>query len=365
MTLSFPSRRTCVEEIRTAFPAAEPCFLRFGRCTVAVHASRAELRADLERYFQPFVIGGRPTADVAVSVHEAPDFRLPVAFTVKPPEAGKTKIKEAFCDVQGGRIVHKRLTDMLFVFGAGDNVAVGPCRDNLNQVVNFINNRYIEWVLCRGCLLGHAAGVVLNGRGLALAGFSGAGKSTLALHLMNQGATFVSNDRLMIGRHKNGLVMHGVAKMPRINPGTALNNPKLRKVMSKAEEARFAALPEEALWELEHKYDAFIDACYGPGRFVLRAHMEGLVILNWQRDGGAMRVSPVDLAQRRDLLPAFMKDAGLFFLPGADCGLAEPGEDAYIAFLSRCRVVEISGGVDFTAATEACRDLASTCPQVA
>ena len=68
---------------------------------------------------------------------------------MKTPDPGKTKIKEEYVDLDDGRIVRKRLTGMLFVFGGGQNVAVGPCGANLNQVINFINNRYIEWLLCR------------------------------------------------------------------------------------------------------------------------------------------------------------------------------------------------------------------------
>jgi HprK-related kinase B len=200
---------------------------------------------------------------------------------------------------------------------------------------------------------------------LALAGFSGAGKSTLALHLMNEGAIFVSNDRLMIEQSKNGLVMHGVAKMPRINPGTALNNPFLRKIMSIEEQTRFERLGEDELWNLEHKYDALIDECYGPNRFVLRNAMEGLVLLNWQRNGQPCRIRRIDLAERRDLLPAFIKNVGLFYLPSKKCYMPAPIADNYIAFLSRCQVLEISGGVDFAQATKVCLNLTRTEPVMA
>ncbi len=347
------SRQALVAQIREALPATSTFYLQLGRCLLAVHTDRESIVDALREYFKPFV-AETGVADIEVSIHEAPEYRLPVDFTVKEPDPGKTKIKEEFYELADGRIVRKCLTGMLFVIGGGDNVAVGPCLDNLNQVVNFINNRYIEWILCQGSLLGHAAGVVLNGQGLALAGFSGAGKSTLALHLMNEGATFISNDRLMIEKRKNGLVMHGVAKMPRINPGTALNNPKLRTVMSAEEQTRFASLPENELWELEHKYDALIDDCYGPDRFVLRAPMQALVLLNWRRNGGPTEVSPVDLAERRDLLPAFIKNVGLFFVPPEQCAMPAPVEDAYIDFLSRCSVFEVSGGTNFAAAAQAC-----------
>ncbi len=358
------SRQALVARIREALPATAPLRLRFGRCTLEVRANREAIIDALRSYFQPFVVE-TGTAEILVSAHEAPEYQLPIEYTVKTPEPGKTKIKEEYHELDDGRIVRKRLTGLLFVFGGGENVAVGPCLDNLNQVVNFVNNRYIEWILCQGCLLGHAAGVILNGKGLAMAGFSGAGKSTLALHLMNEGATFISNDRVMIEKSENGLVMHGVAKMPRINPGTALNNPYLRQIMSADEQARFAALPENELWELEHKYDALIDDCYGPDRFVLHAAMEGLVLLNWRRNGGPIEVAQVDLATRRDLLPAFMKSVGLFFQPSEGCAMPSPIEETYIAFLSRCRVLEISGGINFTAATRACLQLVGNAPRLA
>ncbi len=364
MNLLPNNRQALVARIREALPGTTSLFLRFGHCTLEVQVNQAAIIEALQTYFQPFVVDRDPST-ILISVHESPEYQLPIEYTVKALEPGKTKIKEEYHELDDGRIVRKRLTGMLFVFGEGENVAVGPCRENLNQVVNFINNRYIEWILCQGCLLGHAAGVVLNGKGLAMAGFSGAGKSTLALHLMNEGATFISNDRVMIEKSKNGLVMHGVAKMPRINPGTALNNPYLRNIRHPDEQARFAALPENELWELEHKYDALIDDCYGPDRFVLRSAMEGLVLLNWRRNAGPTEVAQVDLNERRDLLPAFMKNVGLFFRPSEGCAMPAPIEETYIAFLSRCRVLEISGGTNFAAATRACLQFTSSEPSLA
>ncbi len=357
------SRQALVAQIREALPATSTFHLHFGKCLLEVRTNDEAIVDALSDYFRPFMAEAG-SADIVVSLHEGPEYRLPVDYTVKKPDPGKTKIKEEFYELADGRIVRKRLTGMLFVLGGGENVGVGPCLENLNQVVNFVNNRYIEWILCQGCLLGHAAGVVLNGQGLALAGFSGAGKSTLALHLMNEGASFISNDRLMIAKSNNGLVMHGVAKMPRINPGTALNNPYLRKIMSAEEQRRFASLPEKELWELEYKYDALIDDCYGPDRFVLGAPMKALVLLNWQRTGGPTGVSVVDLAERRDLLPAFMKHVGLFFVPSEGCAMPAPVEDAYIDFLSRCSVFEVSGGTNFAAAAQACLRFVPTEPSV-
>lgn len=343
-----------VADIREAHPARAAITLCFGGCIIGVTANARGLIGELTDYFGPFVVDSMSDDDpvIGITVHEADPPAFDAAFTVKRPDPGKTKIKEEFLELPDGRIVRKRLTGMVFLFGEGRHAAVGPCRDNLNQVVNFINNRYIEWALCRGALLGHAAGILFNGRGLGLAGFSGAGKSTLALQLMNHGAVFVSNDRLMIRKSENGLTMNGVAKLPRINPGTALNNPSLAGIMSEADRRRFSAMPEADLWSVEHKYDAPIDACFGDGRFVLEGPMDGLAILNWRRNAGPPTARQVDLRQRPDLLPAFMKSTGLFFLPSDGCAMPDPTEGVYADYLSACTVWEISGGIDFEAAAQ-------------
>lgn len=342
-----------IGELRSAYPVERTLHLAFGGCTLSVATNRTRVAAALRSYFKPFLCPER-AADIGITAHEAPEQALPVAFTDKPPDPGKRKVKEAYIDLSDGRVVRKRLTGMLFVFNGVDHLAIGPCWKNLNQVINFINNRYIEWLLCKGCLLGHASGVILEGRGVAMAGFSGAGKSTLALQLMNEGAVFVSNDRLVVEADGRALRMHGVAKMPRINPGTALNNPALRQVMTEADRQRFSELEDEALWDLEYKYDASIEACYGPDRFVLSAPMNALVLLNWRRTAEPLRVERVDLDTRRDLLPAFMKSVGLFFLPHGTCRMPEPSQAAYIDLLAGCDVWEFSGGADFAAAAGVC-----------
>lgn len=347
------TRKGMIECLRETWPAGLELDLGFGGCLVRLRANDPRVIEALDAYYGSFV-RSFDAPDILVSVHECPALDLPLAFTVKEPDPGKTKIKEEFLDVPGGRVVRKRLTGMIFVFGEGEHAAAGPCLANLNQVVNFINNRYIEWLLCKGCLLGHAAGILWHGKGLALAGFSGAGKSTLALHIMTHGAAFVSNDRLMVEARRDGLVMYGAAKLPRINPGTILNNPSLMGILSDEEQETFQALPREELWALEHKFDAPIDACFGSDLFILNGPMVALAILNWTRGGGSTTVRRVEIAARPDLLPAFMKSTGLFFLPGKDCRMPEPSPENYASALSRCAVLEFSGGIDFHMAAEAC-----------
>lgn len=350
--MSLPTRSELVSELRRDVPAGHSLFLDLGSCALEARVSDPRLRDELSRYFSSFLVAPGP-ADILVTVHEAAPPDWPLEYAEKAPDPGKTKIKEEYADIPGGRVVRKTLTGMVFVFGQGENAAVGPCLANANQVVNFINNRHIEFLLNRGSLLGHASGVTWDGRGLSLAGFSGMGKSTLALHLLSLGVSFVSNDRMMVERDGEGVWMHGVAKQPRINPGTALNNPDLAGVVSEEDRLRFLRLPPEALWKLEHKYDALIEECFGPERFVLTAPMHGLVVLNWRRDGGEARAQIVDPAARRDLLEAFIKAPGVFYLPTGR-GRLEPSVEDYVDLLSRAALIEISGGVDFERAARVC-----------
>lgn len=339
--------------------AQNELFLDFGDCRIRVRSNSAALLGELDGYFGAFVAPpGEAAIDIAAVEAQSP--HIPLDLVEKTPDPGKEKIKEEYAELPGGRLVRKKLTGMVFLFGDGLNLAVGPCAANPNQVVNFINNRYIEHKLHQDCLLGHSAAVALVSgarmRGLALAGFSGAGKSTLAMHVMSRGAAFVSNDRLLTSSGDTGLRMYGVAKLPRINPGTALNNPDLAEVVPVEDRERFLGLDGEELWGLEHKYDVFLDKCFGEGRFVLSAPMHGLLVLNWRKNGGETRIGFVKAAERPDLLPAFMKPAGLFCLPKNGGQWRDPGLAEYIGQLSRCDLIEVSGGVDFARAADFCME---------
>ncbi len=331
--------------------------LAFGAFIIEVHSNSADLLASLKTYYRGFVCtgSGAPVMRVTALECEPPD--LDLDLTVKQPEPGKSKIKEEFVDVSDGRIVKKRLTGMHFCFGNGINMALGPCRDNPNQIINFINNRYIQWLLNRDYILGHAAAVVLDGVGIAVAGFSGAGKSTLALHLMNCGATFVSNDRLLVKQDNGRTRMAGVAKLPRVNPGTVLHNPSLKSVIPQQDRTRFSALPADELWDLEEKYDVYIDDVYGSRKFDLFGTMDMLVILNWKRTADPVAVEKVDPRERTDLLQAFIKSPGLFYEPEIDDPEIAFSEQSYIEHLSPARMYEFSGGADFESATQKCLEL--------
>jgi HprK-related kinase B len=331
--------------------------LEFDDCLINVETTSPALKQKLKNYFSPFIVSKNQQPHITVKAIEVSPFLPDMPFIDKPPDPGKKKIKEQYCDLDSGRLVRKKLTGMLFYFNRHDNLALGPCADNDNQVINFINNRFIQWKLDQGCLLCHAAAVANNDQGLILAGFSGMGKSTLALHLMNNDLTFISNDRLIIKKKDHNLVMFGVAKLPRVNPGTILNNPSLTAMFNENEIKKFNKVKKDKIWDLEYKYDVFLDQCFGPGKFRLKSNVKALVILNWHHNEWPMTFSQIDLEKRTDLLETVMKSPGLFYLSDKiQKSLAYISKE-YIDFFSLCKVYEVSGGINFDHAAEKCHEL--------
>lgn len=359
MNADNPTIAALLDPVLAAHPRAAELELTFEDISVAVTSNSPELIAKLAGYYQDF-LGGGGAVRLAVTAIESEPVALDLPFTVKEREPGKTKLKEAYADLPDGRVVHKLLTGLIFFFGHGVNAALGPCLANDNQIINFINNRVLEVRLRAGDLLLHAAGVAEGQRGLAIAGFSGAGKSTLALQIMRHGTDFVSNDRVMVARTASGCVMRGLAKLPRVNPGTVLNNPSLAPVMDEAERAAFAALPQSELWDLEHKYDASIDACFGPGHFRLSCPMVGLAVLAWQRKDTPMASRLVTLAEHQELMAAFMKDPGVFYEPDDPSEEAMASPEEYLDMLGNLPIIEITGGVNFEAAVRVCLEFLRT-----
>lgn len=347
--------RDVTRSLEPRHPVIDEMVLTFGAWSVRVQSSCEELLRRLREYYHPY-LGLAGDATVTVKVIECDPPAFDAEFVPRAREQADRKIKEEYLDLADGRVVRKRLTGVVLMFGGELHVAAGPCRANLNQVINFINSRYIEWLLGQGGMILHAAAVADGDHGIALSGFSSAGKSTLALHLMGQGYAFVSNDRLVVRRERCKLRMFGLPKLPRVNPGTIIHNPRLHGLISESDRRRYEAMTAEELWQLEKKHDVFIDRCFDQGVQRLSARMKALVVLCWRHGGGAARIERVDLSAREDLWPVFRKSVGLFHDPAKGCPSSYAFRD-YVALVGDCPVVEVSGGVDFERAVDACREL--------
>lgn len=337
-----------ITQLRKKYPSVGTLPLAIGDCRITLDSNSASLLTLMRDYFRHVLSDGGP-AHLRITMIEAPapDFDVDLRFWPREPD--KVGQKEAFSDLDGGRIVQKVRTSMQFLLLGDEQLAIGPCEANSNQVINLVNTQYMGWLMRRGFALCHAAGVATDRGGLCLAGVAGAGKSTLALHLISGGMRFVSNDRLLVGHNSGYVEMAGVPKMPRINPGTILANRDLWPVLSPERRQALSELSREQLWTLEEKYDGDVDQLFGEGRIQPTAPLRACIILTWShRETKPTRVWRGTFRERPALLVPLMKHPGPFILDAkpADHALEhDPAE--YMAHLADVPVMELSGAVDF------------------
>ncbi|CCQ72149.1 HprK-related kinase B [Magnetospira sp. QH-2] len=326
--------------------------------TLRVVSNEARLIDSLRHYFR-HLSAPSTVPDRVLKVWQREEVPCDIPFADWSREPGKTGRKDAYADLPDARLVRKVRTGMLFLQAADRAVCAGPCLANENQVINFINSQYMTWLQQRGNLICHAAGLAANGQGLGLAGLSAGGKSTLMLHLLERDdVTFVSNDRLLVRREDGKTIARGIPKLPRINPGTVVHNPRLHPLIDDERRQELLALPNQALWELEQKHDVDILTLYGEDRIVPQTPLSAFVILNWSRDSTKpWRLQEVDLADRRDLLRAVMKSPGPFHQYGDGRFQADHmpfDESAYLSALAHVSCHEVTGQIDFDGVSAAC-----------
>jgi HprK-related kinase B len=362
-------------ELEQQYSPQHELYIEFGGWAIQVRSNSAPLLESLRDYYGDLARPPRDgcaqarAVDIEIRALEAPAQDFGFAFRKLKREAGKND-KVQFFDLADGRVVLKVKSGVQFLLGAKDMVAVGPCLDSTNQLINFINSQFISQRLHEGWALCHAAGVTLpsssggsaGGRGLGIAGRPGAGKSTLAFHLMSTGLCFVSNDRLLIKDAAGGAEMAGIPKIPRVNPGTLLNNPDLQGILPAERQRQLAPLPREEIWRLEEKYDVPVDRVFGKGRTLYRGALAGLVILNWRWSDGAVptRFQRVDLAGRPELLELIMKSPGVYDhdrsgLSGEETTRPQPA--AYLEAVRHTPVWEATGRPQFDLGVSFCRGL--------
>lgn len=354
-TASKPSIESLARDLIAHRLFENPLELRFGSCRIRVRLNEPVLRKKLDRYFRAFIDpAGNPDYELMALHCEPPE--LDLQFEDWPRDPGKVGRKDTICDIAGGRVLRKIRTGMQFLISPEIRIAFGDCLTNDNQVINFVISQYLSWLRNRDWEICHAAGLVLQGKGLGIAAFSGGGKSTLMLHLMSRGGVYVSNDRLLIRDDYGGPRMAGVPKMPRVNPGTLLNNADLVHMLPPKRQAELNDMLLEELWDLEEKYDVDIESVFGPDRLQLEAPLSAFIVLNWNRNAEeSFTLNPVDLSNRDDLLAAIMKTPGPFFLPqegNAPRTVFDLDKKEYVRRLQAVAVFEATGRANFDTACE-------------
>ncbi|MEJ8475699.1 HprK-related kinase B [Roseibium algae] len=333
--------------------ASAALHIEVGEIVIAICGAAGDLHAELTRYFRHILV---PARAPSITVHVLEGQTLPntLAWSDWSREAGKTGRKDAIFDLTDARLVHKVRTGMTFLQSAPWNIAFGPCLENPNQIINFINTQILSHYIREGWVLGHAAAVTTGHKTLAIAGLSGGGKSTTMLRLMDlEAVCYVTNDRLLIENTTAQPRALGIPKLPRINPGTILNNPRLQGILPVDRKAKLKSLSSDEIWTLEDKYDVMIDDVFGEGRIQHHGPLTDFWVLNWSRHSDqSTKVSDVAIADRPDLLSAIMKSPGPFFQRQdgtfwQDRTALDPA--SYLTALSGVRVQEVSGRIDFDA----------------
>ncbi|MCW8931718.1 MAG: HprK-related kinase B [Gammaproteobacteria bacterium] len=267
--------------------------------------------------------------------------------------------KDAIYDLPDARILKKVRTGMIFLQSQAHLIAAGECLKNKNQIINFINTQYMTSLNNDDAMICHAAGLVYKNQVLGMAGFSGGGKSTLMLHMLsNSGSRFLSNDRLFIKKNQQDTQAIGIPKLPRINPGTIVHNPKLKSLISPERQKELLQLPISELWNLEEKYDVIIDEIYGVDKIQYQGEIKNFLVLNWKHDSNeSVCLKKINLNERRDLLAAIMKSPGPFYQysNGDLFHYSTPLiEQSYLDAFQNISTYEVSGRVDFHKLSQLC-----------
>jgi len=341
-----------------------PLYLALGDIEIHVRSNSQALLDVLQHYFR-HVVCAQPSGleSVDVTAIECPDLKLDLPFKHWRREGGKSGKKDAYIDMNSGkdgaRLIHKVRTGMVFLQSLTDRIATGPCLANDNQVINFINNQYINALQNKGYLICHAAALAKGHEGIAFAAFSGGGKSTSMLHIMtDERFDYVTNDRLFIRHDGESVQARGIPKLPRVNPGTLLNNPQLESILGSEKSQRLQAMPKSELWDLEDKYDVDISDIYGNTRFCTSPTLKHFFILNWSHQSTELtHIDRIQVGERPDLLDAIMKSSGPFY-QYADGSFYREGtalvHQTYAEVLKDIQVYEVHGGVDFEAIKHFC-----------
>jgi len=346
------------EELVRPFEAPLTLELCVAGVPIRILTNAEDLWASLRHYYRGYV-SSADTPPVAVVKLVQGEARPPGEFADVEREPARP-VKEAVQELPGGRLVLKKLTGVVMGLWPGHAVAVGDLRRHLNQGINLVNACYAKAVLGRGHLLLHASGVSWNGRAAVLAGRPGAGKSTAALHLVEAGFRFLSNDRVLAKPLAGDVEVLGYPKQPRVNPGTLLHHPRLNTLLKPEDRETLAALPPAELWALERKADVDLDAIYGPGTVELEGRMRVLALLKWRLDGPPFTVRRLDPAAALADVPLLYKDLGVFDLdrPAGAHATGRRRSD-YAELFRRVVVVEASGRADFAALVTLVGDLLS------
>ncbi|NYS60080.1 HprK-related kinase B [Vreelandella salicampi] len=339
--------------------------LTFNGLTLRVLADQPAILDQLEAYYSDLTVSS--LSKKGVHKTDQPEQRVLLLnkhsdisgrewTPVKRAKTTPLGLKEAYVDTPQGRWIHKVRTEMVLFQSLTEPLAMGELNKHPSQVINFINNQFLNHHQRGGFLLGHASAFDINGNTTAIAASSGGGKSTLMLKaLETTEARFLSNDRILFKPENGQVNILGIAKHPRVNPGTLVNSERLIDILPAEERNRFERMPKSQLWDIEHKYDVLIPSAYGEDKTALSGTLKHLILLDWALDAAEpTALSSVDIATTPEALEGLRKGPGPFFQRADGSFPAERAQsnEMYAENLNGVQVLRLTGAVDFERAIE-------------
>lgn len=331
----------------------------FGDLSVKVKSNSETLLQELDLYYKSYVGSNNDASGTTLYVINQQNIGDEHDWLDVPREAGKQGKKEGYLEnAEGGRWIKKFKTGLTLLQHQTTPTVVGECEKQLAQIVNFINNQCLNHYLSQGFELGHASAFNCHGKVTAIAAGSGGGKSTLMLRCLEDNTrNFLTNDRLLFKNEEGRVTAVGIAKLPRVNPGTLLNSERLKHILPASRQVELEQMPISELWGLEEKYDVQIEDEYGRGRVVLQGELANLVMLDWSLDSDEpTALLPVDLSSEAEEIDGLRKRPGPFYQNHEGQFSQDLNELApltqYCQALAPVNVYRLTGKIDFDRAFE-------------
>lgn len=322
---------------------------------VTVRTDSAELLTLLRQYFDGFITPEPEGQGRLVCALKGTADIDAARLRDLPRRSGKPA-KESYYDTPNGRVVVKKRTGMVIYSDGETRVITGDVVANVNQVINAVQQVYMEEHMDRDYFLLHAAAVASpEGSGVLIASPSGLGKSSAALATMDRGFRFMSNDRVLVTLTPSSAYLVGVPKKPRINPGTVLALPSLRSLLSAEELETYSHMGRKELWKLESKLDADVEHLFGSGSLVLEAPLGFLFLLAWSPDNGEPQFHEATEDEALGRLSEQLVPEG----PYRQQPQPVPGTDTLRSLLAHARTYIVTGGVNLEAFAAFAREATS------
>lgn len=323
----------------------------FGGFVVQVQANDYRVISTLDEYFEKFRHEFPVQIHAIVKAYHDQAEKIEMILKLQEPETEKTKMEEMYFSEKDSLLIHKISTGINFLYKDVERIAHGPILKHMDELINFINQIKLDDLLQKtGGQILKAAGISKNFVGMALSGPSDQDISRLCLKMLGDGIGFLGSECLVLENQDGYLMMNGTPKYPKVSLEVILSQPNLHSVLSQNELDYFSPMSREEILKRKKSYDVRTDQHIQGSDFNFDAELKYLIVFNWETDSEEeTSLKEIEIKNRKDILSKVIKRPGLM-VPKSKSRLDSVSDEVYIDLLSKCKVFELRGKVDFDAA---------------